>query len=253
MEFNTNGTNQKLWIFGDSFTGMHHHTESWMWLAYKSFVGNTLHISSRGSRDVQTIIDIFLKNLKDIKNDDFVILMLPSMTRFRLPLNEPKIDVEFSTEARVADEKIKHLDYFIGNGYYISTGENILEEPINTLDYKIFKHAAPNEEPSVGSIISMINASNANLKNTNEMLESFIQYFPFKLVIYSWTDESYESVVKTKSVIKNEIGFWHTLYDMWKESDGKEGREGDVHWSKKMDKAFSEYIINEYPEYFKKS
>ena len=59
-----------LWVFGDSFTGMHHGvngTESWMWLVYKSFVGNKLHISSKGSRDVQTIIDIFLRNLKDIK------------------------------------------------------------------------------------------------------------------------------------------------------------------------------------------
>jgi hypothetical protein len=262
MEFNTKGTNQKLWVFGDSFTGMCHGengVESWMWLLYKSFVGNNLHISSKGSRDVQNVIDIFLRNLKDIKNDDLVILMLPTISRFRLPLKYPSIDVEMSNIARTATEKMKHLDYFIGNGFYSSTitsgvqENNELEEPLNLVDYNNFGHVPPNEVPNTTSIVCMINSSNANKKNTNDILRSFLAYFPFKLIIYSWTNELDNTLVNTKEVIENRIGFWHTLSDEYNESNGEIGRKDDHHWSKKMDKAFSEYIINEYPEYFKKS
>ena len=255
MENNKSGTNQKLWIFGDSFTGMQYKDESWMWLLYKSFVGNRIYVSSKGSRDVQTIIDIFLRNLKDIKTDDFVILMLPTLSRFRLPIKNPTIDCEFHSEFKLGHEKMYHLDYFTGNGYYTCTAEqfdeNILEEPISFIHYKEFDLTAPDKKPSTGSIISMINSSNANLTNTNEILKSFVKYFPFKLAIYSWVNELDDSIVMTKSKIESDIGFWHTLRDVWNETNGEEGRMSDIHWSKKMDKAFFEYVAKSYPEYFK--
>ncbi len=63
LEPKLEGTEQKLWIFGDSFSGQYFEKNSWQWILYQKFVGKKIYISSRGSRDTQTIIDIFLRNL----------------------------------------------------------------------------------------------------------------------------------------------------------------------------------------------
>ena len=57
------GDDSKLWIIGDSFTGMGAYHNSWQYLLYEKFKGKHIYISSRGSRDIQTIFDIFLQNL----------------------------------------------------------------------------------------------------------------------------------------------------------------------------------------------
>lgn len=252
MEFKREGTEQKLWIIGDSFTGNSNDLNTWTWLLYQSFIGKRLYISSQSSRDAQTVIDVFLRNLKDIKNDDFVILMMPTMARYRLPLKEARYDVELHSEFTQSGQKQYHLDYFMGNNYYSSTQESkLIEEPIDLIDFKNFIKTKPNEEPNTDSIITLINSSNANIKNTNEILKSFLQYFPFKIAIYSWADELDESIVMTKSKIIENIGIWHTKGNEWEESNGEFGKKSDSHWSVKMDKAISDFIIKTYPEYFK--
>ena len=253
LEFKQEGTEQKLWIIGDSFTGNCNGLNTWTWLLYQSFLGKRLYISSQNSRDSQTVIDVFLRNIKDIKNDDFVILMIPTMARYRLPLKEPRYDVELHSEFRESWQKEYHLDYFLGNSYYSSTQESsLIEDPIGLINFEHFRQIAYNEEPNTNAINSLINASNANIKNTNEILKSFLQYFPFKIAIYSWEDELDDSIVMTKSKIIENTGIWHTKRDAWEESNGEFGKENDIHWSEKMDKVFSDFVIKTYPEYFKK-
>ena len=257
--------NRKLWIIGDSFAGLGHGLDSWQWKIYESFIGNSVYCSSKGSRDVQTIIDIFLRNLKDIKKDDFVILVLPTMSRFRLPLKSARYDVELAhSKISGYGTTTNYIDYFAGNSFYTSVSADIerfdaiLEEPLNLFDYKKFMiHNQARminkdiQETDIGSIISMINASDASIKNMNEILKSFVEYFPFKLILHSWTDELDDSIVLTKSKIIEEIGFWHTFRDEFRETNGLNGKD-DIHWSKKMDIAFANYIIEKYPEYFNK-
>ena len=60
---------RKLWVIGDSFAGMY--PDNWIEELVKHFNGNDWYVSSNGGRDVQTIIDIFLRNLKSIKKDDY--------------------------------------------------------------------------------------------------------------------------------------------------------------------------------------
>jgi len=51
----------KLWIIGDSFTGSSTDQKSaWTEIVAKKFKGKNHHVSSKGSRDVQTIIDILM-------------------------------------------------------------------------------------------------------------------------------------------------------------------------------------------------
>lgn len=258
-------TDAKMWIFGDSFTGMYYESESWYSILFKKFCGNDIYVSSDGSRDIQTVIDIFLKNLHNIKENDFVILMLPTINRFRLPLATPNRDVEHESKI------LKYYDnLFIGNNRYSSIIEleNVkndnefnknfynsikLESPLCNINPKIFndvKSIANTTDLSFYHIISMINSSKASLTNYNQILKSFSLHFKFNLKIYSWTDELDSSVVDTKSIIIDKCGEWHTKNDVWKETNGEQGVRGDAHWSKKMDGLFAQMIIKEHPKYF---
>ena len=64
----------KLWIIGDSFAGSGKiGEEAWTQQICSKFKGDEYYVSSKGGRDFQTILDIFLRNLKDIKKNDIVI------------------------------------------------------------------------------------------------------------------------------------------------------------------------------------
>ena len=51
--------NRKIWIIGDSFTGSY--PNAWIFKVCEQFIGEDYYVSSKGSRDTQTIIDIFLR------------------------------------------------------------------------------------------------------------------------------------------------------------------------------------------------
>jgi len=234
----------KLWIIGDSFTG--YDDGFWTEIITKKFKGN-FYVSSQGSRDYQTIIDIFLRHLKNISKDDLVILTIPTLERTRLPLMKPNIDVEFSSQHDSFEEKKDIKNYFIGPGSYQPIELKHLEEPL----YGLFDNFW--EDKNMGltnSLWSIVNTSNANKQNVIEILESIKSYVPFELYIWSWIDELDSPAIENKSKIKKEIGYWHTLWEEWKESNGKIGREGDSHFSPKMHKAFADYLIVKFPQFF---
>jgi hypothetical protein len=264
MEY-INKTDSTLWIFGDSFTEIRHGNDSWPNLLHKEFIGKHLFVSGQGSRDIQTIIDVFLKNLHKIKENDFVILMLPVLFRFRLPLQTPLKRIEHSNP-----KEHNYDNLFIGNNLYNSIGElekikddsfeNMqmynamqLEPPLCYVNPHIFRledNDVNKKKFTISSVIGMINCSKAVSQNYNEILSSFKNHFTFKIKFYSWTDELDNSIVDTKYNITQKCGMWHTLKDVWNETDGIDGNDSDVHWSKKMDKLFAEMIIKENPNYF---
>jgi hypothetical protein len=257
-------TNQKLWIFGDSFTeirGEH----PWQKILHKNFLGKNIYVSGKGSRDLQTVFDIFLQKLQFIKPDDFVIIFFPSLIRFRLPLEKPYVDVAFSNDiyGDLTNDTNKHS--MIGNPVYVSIMSDMsddvemervkneikLEYPLNKINPEQFAPMAPDKKPNFANITEFINTSKASVNNWNTILKSIQLYIPFKLLYYSWTEELDSNIVDTKSIITNDLGMWHTLIDEYIETSGKSGAPNDVHWSDKMSAAFAMHIIKKYPEYFK--
>jgi hypothetical protein len=256
-------SDSKLWIIGDSFTATRHGDDSWPILLNKSFVSDKIYVSSDGSRDIQTIIDIFLKNLHKIKENDFVILMLPTTVRFRLPLENQNIDNAYG-----GNNEDNYKSLFIGNGRYTSFKQlemmkndshdifekyknTKIEYPLSEIDPDLFHIAAKKwNSHSFSSILATINSSKASITNYNQILNSFKNYFPFKIELYSWIDELDETIVQTKKIITNKCGLWHTDWEDFIETNGKSGNNGDSHWSKKMDKTFANMVIKENPKYF---
>jgi len=255
--------NRKLWIIGDSFTGTS--PNSWTFKICEQFIGEHYYVSSRGSRDIQTIFDIFLHKLCKIQPNDIVILFLPTLSRFRLPLETPYIDVEWTDDL---DNKITdiNMNSMIGNMAYVSISNDVpsigeeelhkkqltLEWPLNHINPNMFEPTPPDTEPNFASISQMINTSNAFVDNWNRILKSVQSYVPFKLLYYSWTDEYHSDCVVGKSEIISNLGFWESLDDAWKETSGKQGVKDDFHWSPKMHESFANYIIQTNSEYFNK-
>jgi hypothetical protein len=253
--------NRKLWIIGDSFTGTG--PNSWVFKVCEQFIGERYYVSSRGSRDIQTIFDIFLHKLHKIEPNDIVILFLPTLSRFRLPLETPYIDVEWTDDLlnKISD---LNMNSMIGNQAYTSMVRAIppigeeelhrkqitLEWPLNTINANIFDANPIDTEPSFANISYMINNSKAVVDNWDRILKSVQSYVPFKLVCYSWTDEYHSDCVIGKSEITSNLGFWETLQNVWKETHSEYGVKDDHHWSNKMHEAFANYIIRTYPEYF---
>lgn len=268
-----NRTDQKLWIFGDSFTGINHMKQSWQYLLYEKFCGNEIYISSKSSRDTQTIIDIFLRNLYKIKSNDLVIIFLPTMARFRLPLETPSTDVEWSNVLFLENEKRKHLDYFISSQYYLSITDEPdpensfkkIEFPLSYIDTKKFEKSVAIANISsnnyfnindcvnsftIGDINTMIQGSTSSTKNMNEILNSFKNYFPFQLYFVSWTDEYDTDIVEGKTKLTEILNEWHTEHHRYLETNGMDGRKDDFHWSKKMSKLFADYLIVKFSQFF---
>jgi hypothetical protein len=249
--------NGKLWIIGDSFTMRDENRygeNSWVEICSKAFKGGNYYVSSMGSRDIQTIFDIFLQNLHKIKPNDFVILMLPTLTRFRLPLANPYIDCAYTSDVLpVSSPNQTNFNSMIGDRMYTSsnlTNEKILESPLNQIDPKIF---VPNDNinsPNLANIMNLINSSKTMNDNWNSILKSIKSYVQFKLLYYSWTNELDASLVNTKDVITKDCGMWHTLHDEFTDTNGQTGIYFDVHWSNKMNEAFFKNIIKSYPQYF---
>ena len=238
--------NQKIWIIGDSFTGVQN--ESWIIKTCEHFKGDKYYTSSRGSRDTQTILDIFLRKLHLIKDNDFVILMLPTPERIRLPLANPMIDIEYSNEYFLQVDREKHLDYFIGSHQYEKDGSGKeLEYPLTGLDENYIEHS---EYELNGNLMRIVNSSTASINNFTEIIKSLKSYLPFPIILFSWTDDYPSDIVLGKTQITSELGFWESIHDIFV-SNGEVGPgKADFHWSPKTNEAFANYIIKTYPDYF---
>jgi hypothetical protein len=254
----------KLWIIGDSFTMVdtnRYGENSWPQICSKAFRGGNYYVSSMGSRDIQTVFDIFLENLHKIEPNDFVILMFPTLTRFRLPLANPYVDCVYTNDITPEGHPIQtNFNSMIGDTMYTSiidtitsdnlTNEKALEWPLNQIDPKIFLSNGDARYPNLADIMHLINSSKVMTNNWNSILKSIKLYAKFKLLCYSWTNELDPLVVNTKDVITDKLGIWETLKGVWNKTDGKMGDKSDLHWSEDMNIRFAEDIIKSYPQYF---
>jgi len=225
----------KLWIIGDSFANTG--DKLWTNKICKKFKGEEYWISTAGSRDAQTVLDIFLKNLHHIKPDDFVIMVLPTIARYRLPLKFPKNDVLLRKEIN----KIEHADFFIGYHQYNTWNEDRkLEEPLTGL----------HENELLSKVSLIVNSSNAFKNNFISIIESLKNYLPFEFFIWSWTNELQSKSIIIKEQIKKELGFWETLSDEYEKTNGTSGEKNNEHWSDTMHQSFTDYIFVKFPQFF---
>ena len=210
----------KLWVIGCGFctpTVNHADSTAWPYMLFDKLklmgMVNSKMIDGQGSRDLQTIIDIFLKLLPDIKKEDYVILSLPP-PRWRIPLDNQTL--------------------FVGNTGFDEGMVKYLEEDVSRISYYL-SPVLSKKGTEFNKIMKILGYSNAVKLNHIELLKSFKKYFPFRLEYFSWREywDDCGSFIHTKKRITEKVGYWETK------------SENDVHWSKNYHSSFTEYMIEE--------
>lgn len=272
-----------LWTFGDSFASTSPEGHDWFSLLTNDFEGNEYYNHFCDARDTQTIMDSFYRNLCNIKPNSFVVVWLPSLARLRFPKKKEYFkklrEASFTTSDKSAFvdglgkfptsfdvvEYFTHFPYF---DYPNGQGKPELDFPFDTFDYAEFDNKSYiNYETyydgfsklrrglSLGisptDFYKLIQISKASVENWNKIFKSLKDFCDFDIVFVSWTDEYNKENVLGKTQLTREIGFWHTKDMEYNESNGEEGLEYDEHFSKKMNRAFADFIKNKYPKYFK--
>ena len=227
----------KLWVIGCGFcTPTVNHADSTAW-PHKLFdklksMGkvNSIMVDGQGSRDLQTIIDIFLKLLPDIKKEDYVILSLPP-PRWRIPLDKKYRD-EIPGYNPVG--KIRNETLFVGNTGFIEDMVKYLEKGVSPISYYL-SPLLSKKGMEFNKIMKILGYSNAVKLNYIELLKSFKKYFPFRLEYFSWREywDDCGSFLHTKKRITEKVGYW--------EASSKD----DVHWTIDYHIQFTKYMIGE--------
>ena len=231
----------KLWGIGDSFMENFYdpsvedngESQHWFNLVRAAVKPEDWYCNGRGSRDTQTILDIFFQHMHQMKSDDVVFLFLPD-ARWRIP-NKQENDT-FSQ---------KSVDYYVGSGQFKGEVEEILRHFVPSL-------LNNRSELSQYNLVSQL--TEATIENYHKILESIKKTFSFKVIFLSWNERYWsneylntkEPLVWNRSYLTEKIGFWETKNDLYDRGDAvPKNFKRDHHWSMNMHKHFAEFIIKE--------
>lgn len=227
---------KKVYVIGDSFCREHwikprnnQEPHFWVYDLQKLIPDYEVFCDGEPSRDVQTIIDTWIRLLKYTSSDDTIIVCLPWFRRTRLPLIEKNYNKknygDFTLETR-----------FVGTPSFDNKRET-LEFWEQQYDWRFFEDKLKYQE--------IINTTRANQNNTIEIVESLIQFSKIETYVFTWDIMDIKSkFIEDKEQITNQIGFWETHLDVYNETNGEHGQPGDFHWSHKMNDHFATYVYN---------
>lgn len=177
--------------------------------------------NSMPGRDVQTIIDNWIKVIPKLKKNDILIVGIPSLQRWRKPM-----DYDSWLTKQVGNVKLTNR--FRLPEHVWSEGELSPKTSFNELD----------------TYIRFINEHDSYKKNFNEIISSLILLTPSKIYVWSWNDWLKNGDVSENfNKIQNEIG-WETSHDEYVKTNGKCGGIDDLHFSSDMHYKFAEYVIS---------
>lgn len=183
------------------------------------------------SRDVQTIIDNWIKMLPVINSEDYLVICIPFFKRTRLPLSEKDYQL-------FEKRDIKYVNRFIGTSSY-NNKDTEIETFGKEFSWKEFEKKLEFQE--------IINGSNANQLNQIEIIESLYTLTNGKKFVFSWDKMDFKSyIIEDKDVLTKNIGEWETHRDVFYQSNGEYGLENDIHWSFRMNNLFSDYLYKKF-------
>jgi len=223
-----------LFVIGDSFCRDTFYVKSrineiksfWVEDLKKRFNNIDTLCDGAPSRDLQTIIDTWIKLIKHIGKDDYLVICVPYFRRSRLPFSKNNYHhIEF--------KNINIVNRFVGT--HSSKGAE-LEFWGKNYKYEYFLNQL--------SVQEIINSSYASQINYIEIIESLYHLTNGKKYVFSWDEMDIKSdFIEDKNIITKNIGFWETHRDVFYETDGEFGLENDVHWSFRMNEFFSDYVF----------
>lgn len=194
------------------------------------FKNHIFVVDGHPSRDVQTIVDHWIKCLPKLSKDDYLIICLPHFNRTRLPYHEEN----YYTVKENKTNKLFLTGRFVGTKSY-EVHRHKLEFWEHDYHREYFIEKLSHQE--------IINASVANQKNMIEIIESLLEISKCNVYVFCWDNMDIKSnYIDDKSILIEKVGEWETNGDVYKKTNGEFGFNGDCHWSHKYNSDFAEFI-----------
>jgi hypothetical protein len=180
------------------------------------------------SRDLQTILDNWIKIIKDIKKEDYLVICVPFFKRTRLPLSKNYYRIT----------ELNYVNRFVGTASYNNLDVE-LEFYGNSYNWKELEEMLTTQE--------VINSTASSQLNYVEIIESLYYLTNGKKFIFSWDNMDIKSyIIEDKNKLEKNIGIWETHRDVFYETYGECGMESDIHWSYRMNNLFSDYVYEKF-------
>ena len=220
----------KIYVIGDSFVdgckyalGFDEEYDDWCKLLQSFNSDFELCVDGHPSRDIQTIIDNWIKLIPYINSTDYLIICVPAFGRTRLPMTKKKWNTS-KLNSNI-------INRFIGTSSY--DGKLLLDEIDNS-----------EKEIKKLNYQKLINSTQSSILNQLEVMDSLIQLSKCKTIVFSWdnVDYDFEWMWDRKKIESSIRTPFHTLDDDWNETNGKCGKFGDLHWSGKYNRLFAIWI-----------
>jgi hypothetical protein len=229
----------RIFIIGDSFCDFHPNNKldfeeksdlhiKWnQWLTWE-YPNIEVINDAFVSRDVQTILDNWIKLIPHLKEDDFLILCIPSYFRQRVPLAFKDWQRNEWSGGNITNRFVTHHSWYTTDSEKLYIGDEIVEKNVVDTHMQFFE---------------MLNHSKSVSSNYKELIDSLYKITPSNKYLFSWDDLSPTSdYIDTKTILTNKMEMWTTLDDLYNETNGKYGYKGDLHWDYKTEKQFFKLI-----------
>ena len=230
---------KRLFVIGDSFTLHCRYTKGWddskFWIEilrnHFKLSNDKVFVEGMANRDVQTVIDNWIKFIPQLTKEDVIIICLPYFKRTRVPLDESNW---YTPHYKSVPTGTKIINRFVGP--QLINEHMKLDFWGNELSQKEIMNMMMNYE--------IMNSSKSAQLNQIEVIESLIKLTPCKSFVFTWSDMQYKSqFIEDKPLLVEKIGFWQTLQDEWYETDGEIGHPSDHHWGSKFNISFGDYLF----------
>lgn len=232
----------KINIIGDSFTMPPNPSDIsegskmidlfWVQALREQYPDATLLVDGNQSRDAQTIIDNWIKQIPSLNPEDFLIVCLPFLGRTRLPKIYPM---------GIYDDagNFYYNDRFIGTMGYAKRPDLELEHWRHDVDVdKIYEMMEPQQ---------LVNSSMAFCANLIEVVTALKKITPCRSYVFCWDYIKIENdVIEDRDYITKQIGYWESFQDVYHKTNGKEGMIGNAHWSFKYNVDFGKYVLTKF-------
>jgi hypothetical protein len=221
----------RLFIIGDSFATPSNDGSFYGKILREEFPEIEVSWGGQGSRDVQSIIDDWIKLLPHLTENDYLIVAIPVFFRTRLPLSEDNW------------------------GDIGLTGMNLIKRFVGTQSYKEGTDLEFFGRTFNGSYLesitnnqSIINSTKASEINFFEVIDALRKITKAKNYAFSWAEfERPPKPFDDYAELKRKIGIWRTMRDDFLEFGSKYiNAEHDRHWQNDTHKAFANMIIKEF-------
>tara|TARA_B100000925_G_scaffold244862_1_gene194790 strand:- start:352 stop:1074 length:723 start_codon:yes stop_codon:yes gene_type:complete len=235
---------ERIFIIGDSFCDGIMHDKSknlsykdMHWVNYLDYhYENTEVINDAfGSRDLQSMIDYWIKLFPILTEKDRVIIGLADGQRQRIPIEDEKDYRKLVWSGGVCKNMFLTRQWWEAyKDFKTTSASDVFSE--NDMDKML-------------DFLEVMNQSKTTSKNYKEVIESLYKVAPCKTYLFSWHDHTkYEtpkaSCVEDKVDLTEKLGMWTTRHILYNESNGEEGLEHDHHWDYRTMESFGNYVID---------